>query len=171
MIIEALNIVDSNDQVIGENTRDEIHRLGQRHRSVHIFVFNSHGEIFLQKRSMQKDNDPGLWDTSVAGHVDSGEDYDQAALREVQEELGTSPQEPLQRLIKYPATPETGNEFCWIYHCEMNGPFQLDPDEIDEGRWLTITELANWMTREPQLFTYTLRLTCEQIIFNGKYKT
>ena len=58
------------------------------HRAVHILVFNQRGELFLQKRSMSKDNDPGMWDSSAAGHVDSGESYLDCATREIEEELG-----------------------------------------------------------------------------------
>ena len=68
--------------------RSEVHRLGLLHRAVHVLVFNSRGEIFLQKRSMTKDREPGKWDSSSSGHVDSGEDYDACAVRELREEIG-----------------------------------------------------------------------------------
>ena len=85
---EWLSEVDEQDVVIGRRRRDEIHRLGLRHRSVHILVFNPGGELFLQRRSLSKDIHPGLWDTSAAGHVDAGEAYERTAWRELGEELG-----------------------------------------------------------------------------------
>ena len=76
---ELLDVVDDNDEVIAIKTRGEIHARGLMHRSVHILVFNSRGEVFLQKRSLSKDEQPGKWDSSAAGHVDSGE-FDLATL-------------------------------------------------------------------------------------------
>ena len=85
---EIFDVVDERDEVVGRNTRNEVHRLGLQHRAVHVLVFNSRGEIFLQKRSMQKDRQPGLWDSSASGHLNCGEDYDACAVRELGEELG-----------------------------------------------------------------------------------
>src|ERR1043166_7202136 len=85
---DIFDVVNERDEVIGSRPRSEVHRLGLLHRVVHILVSNSRAEIFLQKRSMKKDRQPGLWDSSASGHVDSGEDYDTCAVRELQEEIG-----------------------------------------------------------------------------------
>ena len=90
MYQEYLAVVDAHDQIIDQRPRGEIHANGLRHRAVHILVFNSRGWLFLQKRSMQKDLNKGLWDTSAAGHVDAGESYDACAVRELAEELGVT---------------------------------------------------------------------------------
>jgi hypothetical protein len=87
---ELLDVVDENDNVITVKTRGEIHAQGLMHRAVHILVFNSDGELFLQKRSLSKDEQPGKWDSSAAGHLDSGEDYHDCARREIAEEPVTS---------------------------------------------------------------------------------
>src|SRR6059058_5512119 len=104
---EIFDIVDENDVVIGRNTRSEVHRLGLRHRAVHVLVFNSRGEVFLQKRSMKKDTFPGAWDSSSSGHLDSGEDYDACAVRELWEEIGLRLDEAPLRLFKINACLET----------------------------------------------------------------
>jgi len=88
MNTELLSVVDENDCIIDTCPRHIIHATGLRHRAVHILVFNELGQLFLQKRSMKKDLNGGLWDTSAAGHVDADEDYDISAIREVEEELG-----------------------------------------------------------------------------------
>src|SRR6187549_1903564 len=85
---ELFVIVDENDQPVGTMPRREVHRLKQRHRAVHLLVVNREGKIFLHKRSMKKDLFPGVWDSSAAGHVGAGEDYDSTAVRELHEELG-----------------------------------------------------------------------------------
>ncbi len=134
---ELLDVVDHNDNVIGVKTRGEIHARGLMHRAVHILVFNSSGQLFLQKRSMQKDEQPGKWDTSAAGHVDSGEDYLACACREIGEELGIAVDKPPELLFKLPASRLTGNEHCCVYRYFHDGPLELNRDEIDEGEWVT----------------------------------
>ena len=71
MADEIFDVVDEADEVVGTETRREVHRRKLLHRAVHILIYNSKGEIFLQKRSMSKDSCPGLWDSSASGHVDS----------------------------------------------------------------------------------------------------
>jgi len=102
---ELFDVVDSEDRVIGQATRGEVHAKGLFHRSVHIWVFNSRGELFLQKRAMTKDENPGYWDSSAAGHLNAGEGYRTSAYRELMEELGIS--EELQFFMKFPASRET----------------------------------------------------------------
>jgi isopentenyldiphosphate isomerase len=104
---------------------------------VHILVFNGKGELFIQKRSMIKDNEPGLWDSSAAGHVDSGEDYLDCAIRELGEELGVTEPPSLEPLFRLSASPITGMEHCIVYRCTNEGPFELQPEEIDEGVWIS----------------------------------
>src|SRR5215471_7635196 len=100
---EIFDVVDEHDHVVDRKPRNEVHRLGLMHRAVHVLVFNSRGEIFLQKRSMKKDRQPGVWDSSASGHLDSGEDYDACAVRELREEIGLSLSAAPQRLFKLAA--------------------------------------------------------------------
>ena len=133
---ELLDVVDDNDEVVAVKKRGEIHAARLMHRAVHILVFNSRGELFLQKRSMSKDEQPGKWDSSAAGHVDSGEDYLQCAERELGEELGIVVERPLQALFKLPASMRTGNEHCMVYRYCYDGALVLQAEEIDEGAWV-----------------------------------
>ena len=134
---ELLDVVDEIDVVIDRRTRGEIHRLGLTHRAVHVLVFNSDGHLFIQKRSMSKDESPGKWDCSAAGHVDSGEQYHECAVRELNEELGFAPTNELNPLFKLKAAEDTGMEHCWVYQTTYDGPMVLQEEEIDEGQWLT----------------------------------
>src|ERR1043166_2616546 len=132
---EIFDVVNDRDEVVDRKPRSEVHRLGLLHRAVHILVFNSRGQIFLQKRSMKKDRQPGVWDSSASGHVDSGEDYDTTAVRELREEIGLALNCAPRRLFKIAARPETDQEFVWVYRCESEGPFELNAEEIDCGEW------------------------------------
>lgn len=137
---EILDIVNENDQVIGQKSRKECNSdPGLIHRSVFILVYNSKGEILWQKRSATKDINPGWWVTSVSGHVDSGEAYEEAACREVFEELGVKVD--LEFLGKFLFRYPKENEFSSIFRGYSNGPFQVHPLEVSEVKFLTLDEL------------------------------
>ena len=88
-MIELLDILDSKGEIIGKATRDECHNGSfLLHSVVHVFVFNDSGQLLLQKRSKNKEIQPGKWDTSVGGHISSDETLLQALERETEEELG-----------------------------------------------------------------------------------
>lgn len=152
---EWFDVVDENDAVTGRALRSEVHAKNLLHRAVHILVFNNKGEVFLQKRSMKKDQCAGLWGTSSAGHVDSGEEYDHAARREFREELGIEAP-PLKRLFKISSRRETGYEHVWVYLCQCEGPFTLDKEEIDYGLWIAPAELSRKMIEETAEYTPSL---------------
>jgi isopentenyl-diphosphate Delta-isomerase len=142
---EIFDIVNDQDEVIGRLPRFQVHRDSLKHRAVHVLVFNKRGEIFLQKRSRKKDCFPGAWDSSASGHLDSGEDYDACAVRELREEIGLSIGAPPNRLFKIAACPETGHEFVWVYRLESEGPFTLQPEEIDCGGWFAPAHVNDWV--------------------------
>lgn len=155
---ELLDVVDADDRVVGTATRGEIHRRDLLHRSVHLLVFNGAGEVYLQKRSLAKDNNPGLWDSSVSGHVDAGESYDECVVREAREEIGLTLHEFPERLFKIEACAGTGYEFSWIYRCRSEGPFSLAADEIDRGGWFELREVDRWLAERPEEFAETVHL-------------
>jgi isopentenyl-diphosphate delta-isomerase type 1 len=155
---EMLDVVNEQDQVIGQRPRPEIHRLGLRHRAAHVLVFNRHGQVFLQKRAQTKDTHPGLWDSSASGHLNQGEAYDTAAQRELEEELGWRPEQPPQFLFKLPASAQTGQEFVCVYRVEGQGPFRLHPQEIQQGGWFTTEEVTRWLAQRPEDFAPTFPL-------------
>jgi isopentenyldiphosphate isomerase len=149
---EIFDVVNERDEVIDRKPRSEVHRLGLRHRAVHVLVFNSRGQIFLQKRSLRKDKSPGLWDSSASGHVDSGEHYDATAVRELREEIGLALAQTPELLFKLVACAETDQEFVWVYRCESEGPFQLNADEIERGDWFAADTVDRWISESPQDF-------------------
>ena len=149
---EIFDVVNERDEVVGQLARKEVHRQGLKHRAVHILIFNARGEIFLQKRSMKKDNFPGVWDSSASGHVDTGEEYDACALREVREELGIRLPCAPARVLRVNACEETGQEFVWVYRCAHEGPFELHPEELETGAWFGAQEVTQWIALTPKDF-------------------
>jgi isopentenyl-diphosphate Delta-isomerase len=155
---DIFDIVNEQDEVIGNGRRSIIHAQKLRHRAVHILLRNGGGQVFLQKRSPLKDKNPNRWDTSCSGHVDSGEDYDTAAVRELHEELGVHVDLALlQKVQKVEAMPETGMEFVWIYHGQHEGPFTLCPQEISDGRYWSLGEVDAGMATQPHDFSGSFR--------------
>ncbi len=152
MAEEIFDVVNDRDEVIGQAPRKEVHARGLWHRAIHVLVFNSKGDVFLQKRSLLKDTAAGKWDSSSSGHLDTGEDYDACAVRELREEIGLVVPRPPERLFKIDARKETGWEFCWIYRGESEGPFTLHPEEIEIGDWFAPNVVTQWVTEKPQDF-------------------
>jgi isopentenyldiphosphate isomerase len=149
---EIFDVVNERDEVISQAPRREVHARGLWHRAVHVLVFNSKGEVFLQKRSMKKDIAAGKWDSSASGHLDTGEQYDDCAVREVREEIGLLLSETPERVFKIDACRATGWEFCWIYRCQSEGPFVLHPDEIESGDWFAPATVTKWVAEKPEDF-------------------
>ena len=154
---EILEVVDYEDRVIGTERRGVIHARGLMHRSAQVLLFNSSGELFLQKRSMNKDEFPGLWDSSAAGHLEPGESYDQCARRELEEELGIRHRGELTELFKFRASPDTGYEHCTVFRCVSDNPLTLQAEEVDEGKWLSPGEMDERVQNRHALLTPAIR--------------
>lgn len=144
---ELLDIVDTGDNVVGKATRGEIHQFSLMHRSIHVLVFDGAGRVLLQKRSVQKDQCAGMWDTSCAGHVESGQTYEETVPRELQEELGVTPTDSLKTLFKMMPTTDNGYEFAMVYTIDCTGPFTVAEDEIDEVQWFSVEYVDAWSDR------------------------
>ena len=153
---EHFDVVDEHDRVVGVETRGVVHARDLRHRAVHLLVFNARGELFLQRRSRWKDKHPGKWDSSAAGHLDSGENYAAAARRELSEELGLPPAEvarlPLEEVAALDARETTGWEFIRVYRVEHEGPFRWPAAEIEWGGFFPVVVVEGWIAAHPEDF-------------------
>jgi isopentenyl-diphosphate delta-isomerase type 1 len=139
---EIFPVIDETGKVTGKATRSECHS-GSKilHPVIHLHVFNSSGELLLQKRSMSKDIQPGKWDTSVGGHVDFGETIEEALFREVREELGITDFLP-DFLRSYVFESEIEKEMVYAYRTVYDGEFLFDKKEIDEIRFWRLEEIG-----------------------------
>lgn len=147
---ELFDIVDGDDRVTGQAPRDQVHGKGLKHRAVHIFLTNKHDEIFLQKRSHLKDVHPGKWDSSSAGHLNAGEDYATCAHREIEEELGISPE--LEEIARIGACPETGWEFVSLYRASSDKRLRYPCSEIETGTFFPLEVVGKWVGNSPEDF-------------------
>lgn len=138
---ELFPLVDEEGNMIGKASRGECHN-GSRllHPVVHLHVFNSNGEVYLQKRPEWKDIQPGKWDTAVGGHMDYGETPEEALLREVREELGIEDFTP-ERMGMYVFDSKRERELVYVNRTTYDGPIRPSAVELDGGRFWTIEEI------------------------------
>ena len=148
-------IDDATGEIIGRATRRECHGNPKLlHRSIRVAVYHPDGNaLLLQKRSMNADIYPGLWDMAVGGHVDSGETPDTAAIREMGEELGIPADLPLKKLFQMKVRNEIESENVQVYSTVFAGPFTIQQEELDAARFFTFDELRERLKRSPEEFT------------------
>lgn len=154
---ELFDVVDEYDAVLRQATRREVHEQGLMHRAVHILVFNKNHDCLLQKRSMLKDKHPGVWDSSAAGHLDAGEDYESAARRELQEELGIEGVR-LLHLGNIPPSAQTGWEHVALYAALYEGKVHFPAAEISGVMPFSATFIDTWLARRPEDFASSFAL-------------
>ncbi len=147
---EILEITDENDRVTGTARRADIHRLGLMHRAVHVFLFNGAGEIYVQRRSPDKDRFPSVLDSSAAGHTDPGESYADTARRELLEELGI--EADLQEILRVSAGPITDNEHVALFRASSDRKPRPNPEEIQWGEFMEPAVLTHLMETTPEDF-------------------
>ena len=163
---EVFDVVDADDAVISTATRAEVHAGKLLHRAVHVFVYNKRGDLLLQKRSLLKDSCPGQWDSSVSGHLDSGEDYQSAAVRELGEEMGISPETLPEELARIAPCAGTGWEHVRLYRTQHDGGVRFPCAEIDAAVWFPVAEIEAWVANRPEDFASGFR-ECWQIARQG----
>jgi 16S rRNA (adenine1518-N6/adenine1519-N6)-dimethyltransferase len=149
---EIFDVVDANDDVIGTATRQEVHVQQLVHRAVHVFVFNKRGDLLLQKRSLLKDSCPGLWDSSVSGHLDSGESYEAAAVRELSEEMGITTETVPEEIARITPGAEMGWEHVRLYRTRYDGHLRFPAAEVETAQWFPLVELTAWIASQPADF-------------------
>ncbi|MCR5819698.1 MAG: NUDIX domain-containing protein [Bacteroidaceae bacterium] len=138
---ELFPLVDEEGRVTGSATRRECHNGSMLlHPVVHLHIFNSSGEIYLQKRPEWKDIQPGKWDTAVGGHIDIGETPELALKREVYEELGITDFKS-EFIGKYVFESSRERELVYVNKTTYDGAITPSTEELDGGRFWTIQEI------------------------------
>ena len=140
---EQFPIVDEDGNILGAVSRGHAHDGSLiLHPVVHLHVFNSSGDLYLQHRPAWKDIQPDKWDTAVGGHIDLDENVDQALHREVREELGITDFQP-ESLGHYVFESKRERELVYVHRCIYDGPVKPSKDELNGGRFLTRQEILD----------------------------
>ena len=159
---EFFPILDEDGNVVGKSTRRECHS-GSKilHGAVHLHLFNSKGELYLQKRADWKDIQPGKWDTAVGGHIDYGEEPQQAMLREAREELGLTHIQPQYR-YKYIWESSREREMIFVHTAVQDELPEPDHYEVTDGRFWPIDEIMSNIGKE--VFTPNFEYDFEKLM-------
>jgi len=175
MKMKLLNIVDDNDNIIGQDSRDNIHRQGLLHREVNVWIFNDNNEILFQRRGQNKDTFPGLLDASAGGHVEIGQNYDETAIKELAEETGivAAPSDLIlleknKASIKDEITGSVNNRFStfYAYHLKPGiDKLQLEDGEVTGLEWWPIEKIFNLTKVEKKQFLPSIVNSAKQKIF------
>lgn len=140
-INEMFPLVDEQGNIIGAISRGEAHSGSKKlHPVVHLHVFNSNGDLYLQKRPAWKDIQPSKWDTACGGHIDLGEDVKTALKREVREELGITDFTP-QDMGHYVFESAREKELVYVHKTIYDGEVQPSKDELDGGKFWSRDEI------------------------------
>lgn len=145
---EPVDVVDEDDVVVRVTTRAEMRQRRLLHRAVSIAVFGSDGRLLVHRRAATKDIWPSHWDIAAGGVVSTGEPYDEAAERELAEELGVRGV-VLQHLGSGRYTDDAVDEIAHCYRCTCDGPFEFADGEVAEARWVQWGELSDLMASQP----------------------
>jgi 16S rRNA (adenine1518-N6/adenine1519-N6)-dimethyltransferase len=152
---ELFDVVNKNDQVIGQELRSIVHQRGLWHRGVHLLLFTHEEKLLVQQRSRNKSQSPLMYDCSVSEHVTAGEGYYEAALRGISEELGLTGIE-LTPLVKFEMNyGPNDNEISMIFKGIVQPKLvKFDPIEIERIKYFTLSELQTLMDTKKTKFSY-----------------
>jgi len=145
---EMVAIVDEQNRVVGSTLRREMRACRLPHRATYILVFNSSGELFVQKRTMTKDIFPGYYDPAAGGVVLAGERYLEGALRELEEELGIR-SVPLTNLFEFYYEDERSRVWGAAFSCVYNGAVVLQEEEVESGAFMPIPDVLRDIEAKP----------------------
>ena len=140
---EIFEIVDVENNIIGSATRTQCHGNPDLiHRTSHVVVFDQTGRILLQKRSINKDIQPGKWDTAVGGHLMPGESFEVAAIREMGEELGIPNTKQISFLFEMKIRNLIESENTAVFYTVYAGPFDIQKEEVQEIKFWSLDDLT-----------------------------
>ncbi|MDX6269806.1 MAG: isopentenyl-diphosphate Delta-isomerase [Acidobacteriota bacterium] len=161
VLIEQVILVDEHDRELGASEKLAAHSAGRLHRAFSIFVFNSEGQLLLQRRAKAKYHSGGLWSNTCCGHPRPDESTAAAARRRLREEMNFDCE--LRAAFEFVYRAEFANElieheYDHVFVGEFDGAFVADESEVEEWKWMTPGELRRDVRERPEEYTYWLRV-------------
>lgn len=145
---EWVDLVDLDNRIVGAAPRAEVRRRNLLHRGIGIMCLNGRGDVYVHKRTDTKDVFPGMYDMFVGGVVGRGETYEQAALRELEEELGVRGAE-LRHLFMHLYQGDANRSWIMVFDVRWDGPIVHQPEEVAWGAWMPEERLEAWAREVP----------------------
>jgi len=156
---ELIDIFDKDNNLINQEMKYKAEKIGLWHRAVHVWIYNSKGEVLLQKRAANKLICPNLWDTSAAGHIPASDTPESAAYREIQEELGVKASN-LKFIGIWKLTTKgdnyTSNEHIYAYLWKSDKPitdFIIQTEELEEIKFISLDEFESDLKNKAEKYT------------------
>lgn len=165
--MEEIILVDKNDKQIGTGEKMKVHKEGRLHRAFSIFVFNSQGELMLQKRASSKYHCGGLWSNTCCGHPRAGEDLEKAAHRRLDEEMGFDCELEEAFPFIYEVSLDHGlteHEYDHVFIGDFDGKPAVNPEEADDWKWINLDDLSKDIEKNPGNYTYWFKIALEKLI-------
>ena len=153
---ELVILVDENDKEVGLMPKMEAHEKALLHRAFSVFVFNKNKELMLQRRASHKYHSPGLWTNTCCSHQRQGESNIAAGKRRLMEEMGfeTNLEESISFIYKAPFDNGlTEHEFDHILLGNYEDDPNLNPDEVSEWKWMSLSDINTDMLENPDIYT------------------
>ncbi len=166
MNIEKVILVNSNDEPIGTMEKLEAHQKGELHRAFSVFIFNTQGELLLQRRALDKYHSSGLWTNTCCSHPRPGEDTKEAAERRLKEEMGLETPLKFRSVFIYKTQFDnslTEHEVDHVFVGVSDTQPKINPEEVDSYCWKSIEELKKEIKTDPKQFTSWFIIAMEKL--------
>lgn len=165
-LLNHIVLVDENDRQIGIEDKLQAHKDGKLHRAFSIFIFNSNGDLMLQKRDKNKYHSGGLWTNTCCSHPRVGESLDQAANRRLFEEMGFVCEIEEKFAFTYQVDFENGlheHEYDHVFIGKYDGEPTLNPEEAEDWRWISLQDLEREVLQFPELYSHWIKVALPKL--------
>ena len=165
-MLKKIILVDEKDREIGWEEKIKAHKEGKLHRAFSIFLFNSRGEMLLQKRAKTKYHSPGLWTNTCCSHPRPNKNLEEETKRRLKEEMGINCQ--MKKIFSFIYKVNLGklmeHEFNHVFIGKFDGKPKASSEEVDDWKWINAKELKKEMRKKPEKYAYWFRLILDRVL-------